>query len=226
MKDQYVFNGERPNHISYSQIESAQCLYHYLRVRLLKNIDTESLPKTIGKAVHKIVYLYTALCMKNKNDADWEDINKIVDAVFKEYDIPICPGYIFGFDNDDKNTFQEAFDFLKKFKVQRVALTILTPYPGTKLYEQFKKEKRIINNDLSLYDCSNTVFQPKKMSINNLTEEYWKLNRRFYSIKEIFSRLIKAKKSEFLYSLITNFRFRSLVYQNINQYNSGIKRIN
>ena len=146
--------------------------------------------------------------------------------LLKKHDIPICAAFVVGFDYDDINTFNEIFNFLKKHNIQRPVFTILTPFPGTELYQQFKKEKRIITNNLSLYDASYAVFQPKRLTPNQLQEGYWRLYKKYYSLKEIFSRLVKAKKNDFIYSLFTNFRYRSLIYKNICPYNSGIKRIN
>ncbi len=147
-------------------------------------------------------------------------------SLLDKHDITALPVLMFGFDHDDINTFQNVFNFLKKLNVQRASFAILTPFPGTELHRIFKKEKRIINNNLSLYDCSYVVFQPRKLTVKQLQSKYWKLFKKYYGIREIFKRLIKSKKNEFIYSLVANFRFRNLVYRNIFPYNSGIKRIN
>ena len=146
--------------------------------------------------------------------------------LFQKNNIPVCPGIIIGFDYDNIEVFSEIFNFLKNVNVQRAVFSILTPFPGTELYENLSKAKRIINNNLSLYDLCHVVFNPARLKIDQLQKEYWKLYKKYYSIKEIFYRLFKNKIKNFLYSIIVNFRFRNLVYNNKFPYNSGIRRLN
>ena len=101
----------------------------------------------------------------------------------------------------------------------------MTPFPGTELYDSLQKDKRIVNNDFTFYDGSHIVFKPKRIDMKSLEKEYWILYKKFYSIFEIFKKLIRANKKEFLYILFTNLRFRNLVYRNVCPYNSGIQRI-
>jgi radical SAM superfamily enzyme YgiQ (UPF0313 family) len=153
------------------------------------------------------------------------DEYKNIFLLFNKYKIPFFPSFMFGFDFDNENIFLDVYKFLKTVNVQRVVFSILTPFPGTELYEQFQKEGRIFTDNFSLYDICHVVYQPKRLSINQLQNEFWKLYLKYYSIKEITSRLLKAKKGEFLYSLFTNLRFRNFVYKKIYPYNSGIKRL-
>ena len=49
---------------------------------------------------------------------------------------------------------------------------ILTPYPGTVLYDRLKKEDRILIDGLSLYNTSHVVFAPKNMTKQELYDGY------------------------------------------------------
>ena len=66
---------------------------------------------------------------------------------------------------------------------------MLTPYPGTTLYEQLDAQGRIIDRDWSRYNTSHVVFQPKQMSPEQLREGYLRAYRAFYSFKSILKRL-------------------------------------
>jgi radical SAM superfamily enzyme YgiQ (UPF0313 family) len=102
--------------------------------------------------------------------------------------IMVNASLVFGFDHDTQDTFQQTMDWLVRNRVETMTSHILTPYPGTKLYKRLLIEKRIIDYDLSKYNTSNVVFQPKKMSADELKQGYLKMYDDFYSIKNIFRR--------------------------------------
>ena len=59
--------------------------------------------------------------------------------------------------------------FLMKSHIDLVSLTILTPFPGSRIYEQLKKEGRITTHDWRKYDSlQHVVFKPKHMSAFSL----------------------------------------------------------
>lgn len=53
--------------------------------------------------------------------------------------IMINTSFVFGLDDDDITTFQTTLDWIVKNKIETVTSHILTPYPGTKVYEEFVK---------------------------------------------------------------------------------------
>ena len=67
---------------------------------------------------------------------------------------------IFGLDNDDIHTFEKSVNYLKENDVSFSSFCILTPYPGTQLYERFKKEERLLHEDWSQYNNQHVVFKP------------------------------------------------------------------
>jgi radical SAM superfamily enzyme YgiQ (UPF0313 family) len=52
----------------------------------------------------------------------------------------------------------ETLDFLKKNKVGQAAFFLLTPLPGTTLYEEMKNDGRLLHRNWSMYSASNIVF--------------------------------------------------------------------
>ena len=59
---------------------------------------------------------------------------------------------VFGFDHDSPEVFAETLDWLVKNKVETMTAHILTPYPGTALYQRFNQEGRIKDYDWSHYN--------------------------------------------------------------------------
>lgn len=105
-----------------------------------------------------------------------ERINKI-----RSHGIAIEAGLIFGFDHDDKDVFERTAEFVYKTRVESPNAHILTPYPGTPLFQRMQSAGRIISTDWSKFNTGNVVFQPTKMTPEELQEgyEWW--------YKEVFS---------------------------------------
>ena len=125
---------------------------------------------------------------------------------------------IVGFDNDDASTFKEILNFLIKNKLPLLYLFILTPFAGTRLYEELEKEGRIIHKNWSKYDGSNVVYSPKLISAKELESSYWQTLQKFYSIPSILRRLfslpIKNKHS----TLITNIIYNRLTKKKLHPF--------
>jgi radical SAM superfamily enzyme YgiQ (UPF0313 family) len=84
---------------------------------------------------------------------------------------------------------------------------ILTPYPGTKLYEKLDKQGRIIDRQWGHYNTAHVVYSPARMTKEQLYEGYIGLYRDFYSYKNILKRIPKNKKQIMPY-LLFNFGYR------------------
>ncbi len=119
--------------------------------------------------------------------------------------IMINGSFVFGLDGDTAETFNMTLDWIVKNRIETVTSHILTPYPGTALYDRLKKEDRIISDDLSLYNAANVVFKPKGMSEKELYEGYIWIYKQIYSLKNIFKRMPKNKGQRAAYILFNLF---------------------
>ena len=120
-----------------------------------------------------------------------KEIRGIEDAIkrVKDLGIHFHASMVFGFDGDTKETFPETLAFLQKNRVGTASLNVLTPYPGTRIYEQLKREGRLLTTDWKYYDHSTVVFKPKNMSPYELQAgEIW-VKREFTKISSILRRL-------------------------------------
>ncbi len=70
-----------------------------------------------------------------------------------------------------------------------MALHVLTPYPGTQIYQRFKDQGRIISHDWSHYDHHTVVFQPKNMTSRELAEGHYHVQSEFYSFSSILRHI-------------------------------------
>ena len=105
--------------------------------------------------------------------------------IIQDNGIAFHPSIILGFDTDTKAIFDDTLEFLAKTKLPTMALHVLTPYPGTRIYQRFKDQGRIISHDWSHYDHHTVVFQPKNMTPQELAEGHHYVQSEFYSFSSI-----------------------------------------
>jgi len=123
---------------------------------------------------------------------------------------------IFGFDNDTTEIFDKTLNFLFTNKAGKAYFYILTPIPGTKLYERLDAEKRITTKNWDLYDGANVVFKPLLLSPEQLETGLWKTYQRFFTLPKILTRnLFYSLRNPIMYPLLLFFdmHFRKMVYQ-------------
>lgn len=121
--------------------------------------------------------------------------------------IMINGSFVFGLDGDTPETFKATLDWIVKNKIETVTSHILTPYPGTALYDRMKIEGRIISDDLSLYNTANVVFKPRGMTEKELYDGYIWIYKKVYSLKNIFKRMPESKGQRVSY-LLFNLLYR------------------
>jgi len=72
--------------------------------------------------------------------------------------------FCFGFPQETKKTIQKTIDYALGLKPYSLQFSILTPFPGTRLFEELDKQGRILTRDWSKYDGhSNCVFKPDNL---------------------------------------------------------------
>jgi radical SAM superfamily enzyme YgiQ (UPF0313 family) len=142
----------------------------------------------------------------NKKQNHVESYEKLIREIHHR-NIMVNASMVFGMDHDDAEVFDKTLNWLIRNKVETMTAHILTPYPGTKLFNQLKSEGRITDMDWSHYNTSNVVFKPKHMTAEQLREGYLKIYKDFYSLKNILKRLPTEKKRRRAY-LLFNLGYR------------------
>lgn len=114
--------------------------------------------------------------------------------------------FMFGFDNDTKEVFDITIEAIKKMKIDIADFSILTPFPGTPIFNLLKKENRIIENDWSRYNMYDVVFKPKNMNPDELRIGVKKMYNTFYSNNNTIKRIIRSFKLGFYPFFLVVFR--------------------
>jgi radical SAM superfamily enzyme YgiQ (UPF0313 family) len=118
--------------------------------------------------------------------------------------VMINGSFVFGMDEDDETVFDTTVEWAVNNGIETATFHILTPYPGTDLYQRMEAENRITHHNWNLYDTRNVVFKPKKITPEVLESGYWRAYRDFYRWSSIFQGV--ATKNNW------NHRMRHLLY--------------
>jgi radical SAM superfamily enzyme YgiQ (UPF0313 family) len=111
---------------------------------------------------------------------------------------------VFGFDDDGPSTFKETLDFLSRASVSSATFNILTPYPGTALFDKLKGEGRLLTTDWRHYDHCTPTFRPLQMSAEELRAGCTEVRRQFHGLASIARRMPANWRTPILYA-VTNF---------------------
>jgi radical SAM superfamily enzyme YgiQ (UPF0313 family) len=107
-----------------------------------------------------------------------------------EYDIAVDSAMLFGFDEHSPEIFEETLDYVDDVELDMCHSVIVTPYPGTTLFQQFEQERRLLTRDWSKYDGTHAVFQPKQMSPEHLEEGMAWFHERYNGLGRSLKRRI------------------------------------
>ena len=92
--------------------------------------------------------------------------------------VSVCGCFIVGLDSDTVDTFDELRDFINRSRLLEVQVTILTPFPGTRLYQQLLQEDRLLYpgqwDRCTLFDLN---FRPRGMTVEQLEDGVMQLWR-------------------------------------------------
>src|SRR5574341_2358077 len=129
-------------------------------------------------------------CLEETNKS-FNRVQKFEEEIkmFHDHGIMVNPGIVFGFDNDDEAVFERAVEFLVRNRVELAYFNVLTPLPGTPLYERYNNSGRIFDRDWAKYDGKHVVFYPSRMSPEQLQDGFYWANHQFYSLPSIWRRL-------------------------------------
>jgi radical SAM superfamily enzyme YgiQ (UPF0313 family) len=94
--------------------------------------------------------------------------------------VMVNASFVFGLDEDGDSVFRQTVEWAIAQGIETATFHILTPYPGTVLYERMVRQGRLLHQNWDLYDTRHAVFQPARMSTAVLEQGYWQAYKDFY----------------------------------------------
>ena len=110
------------------------------------------------------------------------------DAVRRLHDLGVMinGSFVFGMDHDDASVFDRTVGWATEQGIETATFHILTPYPGTALYERMHAAGRITTYKWDRYDTRHVVYRPIHLTPEALEQGYWNAYRDFYRWGSIF----------------------------------------
>jgi len=120
---------------------------------------------------------------------------ELVDG-FHRAGISVFGAFIIGADQDDEDTVAETAIQSVKLGIDTIQITNLTPLPGTKLYQRFMAEGRILAanypEDWERYTFVETVYHPGRMSAQELDEAIYELRHAAAHTAWVWRRTLRT----------------------------------
>lgn len=154
--------------------------------------DDEEVLKWAGRAGCKMVFLgleaeeVDALTEVNKRLNLKRGVDSYAEAFHRiqRAGIAVLGAFIFGMDSDTPDKLRRRAKYMMRSGVDVMQSTTLTPLPGTRLFEQYEQEGRLLYTDFpgdwNHYDMTEVIHRPGSMTPEALTTLNDHLNKRMY----------------------------------------------
>ena len=87
---------------------------------------------------------------------------------------------VLGFPGETEKTARETIRFVKELNPDDVGFYVATPYPGTPMYEEVKKNGWLRVTDFDRYDTAGPTFETPSLSMETLAKLRYKAYQDFY----------------------------------------------
>jgi radical SAM superfamily enzyme YgiQ (UPF0313 family) len=203
---------------------------HWVSQASLNFADNPEVLKWAAKAGCKMIFIGLEAETEDQLNETGKKLNLRmgVDAYSKvirkihRHGISVNAGFIFGMDHDTTDSINRRFDYMLRSSIDSFQTTILTPLPGTALFERFVKEKRLLFTDFptdwKYYDYAEPVIQPKNMTPDELYSTMKKNFIRLYNRNSVRKRLRRSlfnirRFEPAWWGYVTNYNYYCMAFE-------------
>lgn len=106
--------------------------------------------------------------------------------------IAVLGTFIFGMDSDTPERLQQRATFMIKSGIDAMQISYLTPLPGTRLFDRYRTENRLLYTnfpkDWDHYDVMEATHCPRRLEAAHLTQIMGELSQRIYAWPVLFRK--------------------------------------
>lgn len=161
-----------------------------LRSRTAKDIDHEFLALLAHAGCRMAMIGFESVCDRNLASIGKRSgvgIGEAAVRAFHQHGIAVHGMFVVGLQFDDAGSAEATAAFARRLGIDTFQLMMVTPLPGTRLWQRAQSEGRLIESDWTLFDGHHAVLQPEGMTPLQLQLSTMKAMRRFYSRSAIVS---------------------------------------
>lgn len=121
---------------------------------------------------------------------EWERAARYAESIqrIQSRGVSVNGCFVLGFD-DDESVFPDTFELVRQLDLAEVQITLLTPFPGTRLYAELRRSNRLLRTaDWSRCTLFDVTFEPAQMSVGALRTGFRDLMRALYADAEVARR--------------------------------------
>lgn len=137
-----------------------------------------------------------------------QDYKRVIQT-FHEHRVVIQGCFIFGMDDDDRDIFGDTVDTIRDLRIDIPRFAIYTPYPGTTAFSNLKAQGRILHENWEQYDTQHVVFQPARMTPNELYLGFRRAYKQTFTSRTLLNRTLSSPHP--LISFLGNTAYRLYV---------------
>ena len=122
---------------------------------------------------------------------------------YHDYGIAVEGTILLGLDHHTEDSIKRLIDFLLEIELDTAEFTVLTPFPHTKVYDDFKQQGRIFSDDWNDYTADKVVYHPRHMSADRLQELFYYAWDAFYADEsqelkmfKLFHRVVQKEMAD------------------------------
>lgn len=146
-------------------------------------------------------------------------------AAMKKVGIESYGFFILGLPGETKETIEETINFALKNPFDNVWFNLLSPYPGSPLFNEWLGERDFANIDWERHDCSTAVVGVNGLSLPELENMQRMAMIKFYLRPKIFWKLMKRLSYKELITLLMS-RFLANFFKPVSILRRVFLRIN
>ena len=160
-----------------------------------------------------------SLASINKKWCKPEEYRELIERV-TDAGIEVASEMIVGIDTDTKESLLATVDWVASTRISAPKFYIMTPIPGTDLFNKMQREGRIVESDVFTFTASKAVITHPNMSTQELDQVFWEIYDRLYTVKMILQRTIFQKRffrkpGQFLFLFGVNLFYRYQIRRRI-----------
>ena len=145
--------------------------------------------------------------LKESHKRNTVDSYQRVVRKFHERGVTVLGTFMLGFDGDTEESIRKMPDYIEEIGVDIPRFAILTPYPGTPVFDRLEREGRIITRDWRCYDSIHAPYTPAHFSPRELEQLLVTVSNECYTMRRMWRR-IKGNRRGGILKIIINWGFR------------------
>lgn len=143
-------------------------------------------------------------------------------SVIQKHGISVLGTFIFALDTDSVQDIRNRVDYIINSNIDAIQVSVLTPFPGTKTYEDYKKEGRLTAmnypEDWEKYWGGEVVIKPNKLTAEELLNEWNHSAEKLYYTKRLMKMMRQTLKKTnnakaAIWAFSANAHYNNMVYE-------------